>query len=129
MLACEGRGARILRGESGFTGTSRPYQEGCSSAVQSPAEKRVESRNTAGERSTLVAGLMLGRDQAWINLQTAALDGEVVKSVAELNPPQLDDLQAAAGTPIDRGMSPKVDHTMSQTFEVTVAFHAVVIQE
>src|SRR5690348_8881382 len=96
MFATLGRRDRVSDSNGGLADTRRPDQEGVGPTLQSATQQRIEFGVAAGHEIARKILVVLRGDQAWINPQAAALDGEIMEAAGERNAPHLDNPQPPA---------------------------------
>ena len=102
MLAPRCRGDGVGKRQGRFADAGRADKQRVGAAFKASAQERIKLGVAAGDHVASEVLVMLGRDQARIDFETAALDREVVKAAFEVDPAHLDDAQAASlGTVVD----------------------------
>ena len=120
MLAPFGGGHRVGHGERRFADAGRPDQQGAGAALQPAAEQRVQLRAAGGRELADEGFVVLGRDQARIDLQPARLDGEVVIAAAEVDAAHLDHAKPAALGAVIKGHLLQGDDAVGDAVQLQV---------
>src|SRR5207253_5461023 len=86
----------ILQSQSRFAGAGLAENEGGCPSIQPTAAQVIQCLDAAGNRLVLKPGMMLGRDHARKNAQTAGGNDVVMIAFAEFHGPQFRNPQPAA---------------------------------